>query len=148
MFDVIWTDPNRELIGERIIRKELEKSRDKEKDKKTSETGRQSMSTTSSSASERGFGFFGSKRARKSSSSPRAKSLANSPNLASSEILTDKRSSAYGVRAFLFHQGTSDVTVKRAEERRPPVPPLDVTDVASSLSSQGTSSARRSIDYS
>lgn len=38
--------------------------------------------------------------------------------------------------------------MKRAEERRSPVPPLDVTDVASSLSSEGTSSARRSIDYS
>lgn len=143
MFDVIWTDPNRELIGERMVRKELEKNKDKEKDKKTSECGRQSISTTSSSASERAFGFFGSKRAKKSSASPRAKSLVNSPDLTASETVAEKRSSAYGVRAFLLHQDNSDMTVKRAEGPRLSAPPLDAADAMSNCSSHG----RHSLFY-
>lgn len=60
MFDVIWTDPNVERVGQRMLRKEQE-AKEKEKDKKKSGSYRQSVSTTSSSSSERGFNLFASK---------------------------------------------------------------------------------------
>jgi len=59
MFDVIWTDPDRELVGERRARKEEEKNR---KERDGSHTGRNSLSTRSSSSSgEKPFGFSRSK---------------------------------------------------------------------------------------
>ncbi|KAJ8121536.1 hypothetical protein ONZ43_g2033 [Nemania bipapillata] len=65
MFDVIWTDPNVELVGQRMLRKEQEA---KEKEKKKRESGRQSVSTSSvSSSSDRGFSLFPSRAKRKPS---------------------------------------------------------------------------------
>lgn len=75
MFDVIWTDHNRELVGERRARKGLGKS-DKVQDDETlisDDSGFASISTGSisssldkSSAGEKSPGFLGSLRVKKS----------------------------------------------------------------------------------
>ncbi len=58
MFEVDWTDYDRELVGERKARKELQKDRKKKED---THSGQASVSTRSSSSSnEKPLGFFGS----------------------------------------------------------------------------------------
>ncbi|KAK8065654.1 hypothetical protein PG997_012401 [Apiospora hydei] len=113
MFDVLWTDPNRELVGERKIRKELEaQSRDKEK--KKTDISRNSTSASSSASSERSFGLFSSKSRKKASapSKPATQSL-SSPQTPAEEPKS-QRTSGYGVRALLSHEDDSAVTVKPA----------------------------------
>ncbi|KAK7996290.1 hypothetical protein PG991_015757 [Apiospora marii] len=113
MFDVLWTDPNRELVGERKIRKELE-AQTKEKEKKKAGVKRQSTSASSSSSSERSFGLFSGKT-RKKAPTP---SKQASPNLSAPQTPTDEprsqRVSGYGVKALLSHEDDSAVTVKPA----------------------------------
>ncbi|KAK8046151.1 hypothetical protein PG996_014215 [Apiospora saccharicola] len=113
MFDVLWTDPNRELVGERKIRKELE-AQNKEKEKKKAGVNRQSTSASSSSSSERSFGLFSGK-ARRKAPTP---SKQASPSLSAPQTPTDEprsqRVSGYGVKALLSHEDDSAVTVKPA----------------------------------
>lgn len=137
MFDVIWTDPNRELMGERIIRKEQE-ARIKEKEKRErSESSRRSVSTESSASSERGFGLFANRSRRKTPTPSKQKDPATSPPLLASSSSKASRTSAYGVRALLLqHQDNSEATVKPAEGAHLPVQPEEAAEV-SSLSSPG-----------
>ncbi|KAK8136942.1 hypothetical protein PG984_004882 [Apiospora sp. TS-2023a] len=111
MFDVLWTDPNRELVGERKIRKELE-AQNKENEKKKAGVNRQSTSASSSSSSERSFGLFSGK-ARRKTPTP---SKQASPSLSAPQTPTDEprsqRVSGYGVKALLSHEDDSAVTVK------------------------------------
>ncbi|KAK7967402.1 uncharacterized protein PG986_001679 [Apiospora aurea] len=138
MFDVLWTDPNRELVGERKIRKELEaQSRDKEK--KKTDISRNSTSASSSASSERSFGLFSSKSRKKASapSKPATQSL-SSPQTPADEP-KDQRTSGYGVRALLSHEDDSAVTVKPASSSnvtRDSVP--EALDGSLSLSSRET----------
>lgn len=61
MFDVLWTDPDRELVGERRAKKEEARER-----KVREQEIRSSISTrASSSSSDKAFSFFGSKSLRK-----------------------------------------------------------------------------------
>lgn len=100
MFDVDWSDPNRESVGDRRVRKQKQHSRGKERDQTGGEYGydeddneedlgaddqsgnRTSGSVRSSvSSTERQFGFFGGKHRKKggtSSQKGKAKSLASS----------------------------------------------------------------------
>lgn len=69
MFDVSWTDPNRENVGQRRVRKGLERERSekKRKDDELSQSARASVSTRSSASStDKSFGIFGSKSSKKS----------------------------------------------------------------------------------
>jgi hypothetical protein len=64
MFDVIWTDPDRELVGEHRAKKEI--AREQKRDKDTSDGSRSSFSTRgSSSSSDRAFGIFSSRGLRR-----------------------------------------------------------------------------------
>ena len=74
MFDVIWTDHNRELVGERRARKELD-SKPKKKDDAPS--NRSSMSTASSSSSrhDKPSGFLGAISRIKTAQSSKSRSL-------------------------------------------------------------------------
>jgi hypothetical protein len=139
MFDVLWTDPNRELVGERILRKEREEreGRTKEKDRKKHESTRHSISTNSSSSSEKGFGFFAVKNRKKATTSPKADHRATSPADRLSDDAKDRRGSAYGVKALLNHEDDSEVTVKPAHSVFPPVQSPEPVDGSSSLSSRG-----------
>lgn len=133
MFDVIWTDPNRELMGERIIRKEQEaRVKDREK-KQRSDSGRRSASTGSSASSERGFGLFANRSRRKT---PTPKDPTTSPVLLTSSSSKASRTSAYGVRSLLQHHDDSEATVKPAEGVHLPVQLQEAAEV-SSLSSPG-----------
>ncbi|KAK8031708.1 hypothetical protein PG990_001442 [Apiospora arundinis] len=113
MFDVLWTDPNRELVGERILRKERE-AHHKEKDKKKSGISRQPTSASSSSSSERSFGFFTGKSRKK----PLSPSTSGCQSLSALQTPTDEsrspRVSGYGVKELLSHEDDSVVTVKPA----------------------------------
>ncbi|KAK6833722.1 hypothetical protein PG987_008416 [Apiospora arundinis] len=113
MFDVLWTDPNRELVGERILRKERE-ARHKEKDKKKAGISRQPTSASSSSSSERSFGFFTGKSRKK----PLSPSTSGCQSLSALQTPTDEsrspRVSGYGVKELLSHEDDSVVTVKPA----------------------------------
>lgn len=104
MFDVVWTDPNIELMGERMVRKEQEA---KERDKNRAASGRQSVSTnSSSSSSDRAFRFF-SKVKRKSSTPSRGKPC---PSCGSQEDVESDgaRLSTYGVKAALSNQDETE----------------------------------------
>ncbi|KAK8101215.1 hypothetical protein PG999_011589 [Apiospora kogelbergensis] len=113
MFDVLWTDPNRELVGERVIRKERE-AQYRGKEKKKDGTNRQSTSASSTSSSERSLGLFAS-RSRKKAAAP---IKAGTQSLSVSQTPTDEprspRVSGYGVKALLSHEDDSAVTVKPA----------------------------------
>lgn len=87
MFDVDWSDPHRESVGDRRARKVKEKDKTADADDHyqkadDQDTDRNSGSITfSESSSERQFRFFGSKHRKKSSSASRkskAKSLTGS----------------------------------------------------------------------
>ena len=74
MFDVHWTDPNVESVGQRRARKKAEKAEKEEKSKEDEKTGRTSVSTRSSSSSaDKAFGFFGGKGSKKSSTTSTTK---------------------------------------------------------------------------
>jgi len=66
MFEVLWTDPDRELVGEHRAKKELareQKARERER------SSRSSLSTqASSSSNDKPFGLFGSKSLKKARS--------------------------------------------------------------------------------
>lgn len=81
MFDVDWSDPNRELVGDRRARKKKEKEKgrgtDDDGDDHESSSSRASESLRNSVSSvEKQFGFFGAKQRKKgaSGSSRKAKS--------------------------------------------------------------------------
>ncbi|KAI1827863.1 hypothetical protein F4861DRAFT_549196 [Xylaria intraflava] len=122
MFDVLWTDPNVELVGQRILRKEQEakdkdKDKDKEKDKDKKKTGsdRQSVSTNSSSSSERGFALLISKSRKKGSTPLGGKTDSALPNQEEDDESRAHRTSAYGVKAALADQDESEITPKHTE---------------------------------
>lgn len=109
MFDVIWTDPNRELVGERRARKEQERA-DDGGSAANNERGRPSTSTgssTSFASVEKQFAFFGSKSLRKKSSTPsKAKSTATTalaPALRRTPSTNTKNQegSPFGIDSFL-----------------------------------------------
>lgn len=84
MFDVDWSDPNREFVGDRRARKKKEKEKERDADdegeggsSRASESLRSSVSSV-----EKQFGFFGAKQRKKGSSSRKAKSK----SLASSSL--------------------------------------------------------------
>ncbi|KAI0115503.1 hypothetical protein GGR51DRAFT_576523 [Nemania sp. FL0031] len=115
MFDVIWTDPNVELVGQRMLRKEQEA---KEKDQKKRESGRQSVSNSSvSSASERGFSLFPSKTRRKTPTPSKGNPSFGAPSSEDPEREDAKahRTSAYGVRAALSRQDKSEIQPKSSD---------------------------------
>ncbi|KAI0909004.1 hypothetical protein F4823DRAFT_596707 [Ustulina deusta] len=99
MFDVIWTDPNVEHMGERMLRKEQEA---KEKEKRKAESSRHSVSTSSSSAlSDRGFNLFASRAKKKGSTPSGGKTNPYVPSYEEPECGNAKarRTSTYGVKA-------------------------------------------------
>ncbi|KAI2609288.1 hypothetical protein GGR54DRAFT_651861 [Hypoxylon sp. NC1633] len=141
MFDVIWTDPNRELVGERMVRKEQEaKIKEKEK-KQRSESGRQSVSTESSASSERGFGLFATRNRRKTPTPSKSKdSATTSQPLLGGAANKINRTSAYCVRSLLLHQDDSEATVKPAEGGHLAVQLPEATDACSISSPDSTMS--------
>ncbi|KAI1771834.1 hypothetical protein F4818DRAFT_454338 [Hypoxylon cercidicola] len=139
MFDVIWTDPNRELMGERIVRKEQE-ARVKEREKKQrSGSGRRSASTESSASSERGFGLFANRSRRKTPTPSKPNDPTTLPALLTSSSSKASRTSAYGVRSLLLHhQDDSEATVKHAEGAHHPVQHQEAAEVSSLSSPDST----------
>ncbi|RYP02840.1 hypothetical protein DL764_005560 [Monosporascus ibericus] len=133
MFDVLWTDPNRELLKDKIRKREQE-GRNKGKIAKISQQNRRSLSTYSSSSSDRGFGLFA--KARKTLTAPsKQKNPSTSPDLPTEEAPRARRTSAYGVKSVLSDPGGSEVTVKPVTGSLLPVQPHDFSDVASGASS-------------
>jgi hypothetical protein len=110
MFDVYWTDHNRELVGERAVRKEREERESKEKaesddGKKPHDKVRYSIAGStsssisgSSSPSQRAFGFFNSKSRRRVTTPSRLEGAAQDPVL---DGIKSKRLSEYDVRNVL-----------------------------------------------
>ncbi|CAJ2508104.1 Uu.00g092900.m01.CDS01 [Anthostomella pinea] len=139
MFDVIWTDPNRELVGERMLRKEIE-GKSKDKEKKKSQDGRQSGSTTGSSSSERAFGIFASKSRRKPFTTSKAKeSNTNSAQLAGDDV-KGNRNTAYAVKTLLPGQDEAEVAPRPIDGPFLPVQSPEACDASSSPSSRGLDS--------
>ena len=80
MFDVIWTDPDRELVGEHRAKKEI--AREQKRAKERAEGSRSSLSTrASSSSSERTFGFFGSMSLKKTVAPLKSRPSSNTSTL-------------------------------------------------------------------
>ncbi|KAI1487506.1 hypothetical protein F5X96DRAFT_686875 [Biscogniauxia mediterranea] len=124
MFDVIWTDPKRELVGERIQRKEQEnREREKEKSKRKLDNERHSISTTESSCSERGLGRLMTRNRRKTPTPTpsRAKSITSSPAKSTGDDIKGKRGSEYGVQSLLSSHDGHDPTTKPTDASLLPV---------------------------
>ncbi|KAK9774276.1 hypothetical protein SCAR479_09140 [Seiridium cardinale] len=137
MFDIYWTDHNRELVGERTVRKEREEreAKAKEGDGKKHENSRHSVSTTSSASSERGFGFFSSKGRKKVATPSRVdyatyqpKSVADSSN--------ERNVSAYGLKRLLVPGDGPELNAKPANGDLLPVQHPHIVDNCSSPSSR------------
>jgi hypothetical protein len=109
MFDVIWTDPNRELMGEKMHRKEKEREA-KEKERMKSESGRQSVSTTGSSSSERGFSLFASKSRNKLATPSKSTKMPLSATSPASDSSKYAGSLVLGVQSLLLRENGSDST--------------------------------------
>ncbi|RYO84603.1 hypothetical protein DL766_009820 [Monosporascus sp. MC13-8B] len=134
MFDVLWTDPNRELLKDKISKREQE-GRNKGKVTKRSQNNRRSLSTHSSSSSDRGLGLF--TKARKTLTIPsKPKNPTTSPDLSTEEVPRARRTSAHGVKSLLSHPDGSEVTVKPVTGSLLPVQPHDFSDAASGASSR------------
>ncbi|KAI0515394.1 hypothetical protein F5B22DRAFT_607190 [Xylaria bambusicola] len=115
MFDVIWTDPNVERMGQRMLRKEQEA---KEKEKRRAESIRQSVSTSSSSAtSDRGFSLFSGKSKKKGSTTSDGKANPYAASCEESECGTTKanRNSQYGVKAAVANDDVLEAVSKTSD---------------------------------
>ncbi|RYP69545.1 hypothetical protein DL771_006060 [Monosporascus sp. 5C6A] len=144
MFDVLWTDPNRELLKDKISKREQE-SRNKGKIIKRSQPNRRPLSTHSSSSKDRGFGLF--TKARKTLTTPsKPKNPSTSPDLPAEEVPRARRTSAYGVKSLLSHPDGSEVTVKPVTGSLLPVQPPDFSDVASGASSRDSVLSKGAAD--
>ena len=84
MFDVFWTDPDRELVGEHRAKKKLAREKKQAEEKSGGARKRHSRSARVSAAStERALGIFSSRSLRKvvvPSKTKHASSSPNSPN--------------------------------------------------------------------
>ncbi|RSL57156.1 hypothetical protein CEP54_008423 [Fusarium duplospermum] len=73
MFDVIWTDPNRELVGEHRARKEKKREqKQKQKEREKSIGGRSQSVHSGRSSSDHPFGFLLGRASKKDKSSIRS----------------------------------------------------------------------------
>lgn len=136
MFDVLWTDPNREILKERIIKKEQE-GKTKGSAQKRSSSDRRSTSTNSSSSSDRGFGLFVTKIRKTPGSLSKAKRPATVPESSTDGEIGDRRASTYDVKSFLSHPNPSQLTVKPATEPFLPLNLPEFGDATSTASSRG-----------
>lgn len=92
MFDVDWSDPNRESVGDRRARKQKEKGlseraaskdnvdKDSKKDEQSSQASGSGSVRSSMSSVDKQFGFFGGKNRKK------GRVLGNSKSIASSSV--------------------------------------------------------------
>ncbi|KAI0396153.1 hypothetical protein F5Y17DRAFT_473208 [Xylariaceae sp. FL0594] len=130
MFDVIWTDPNVEHVGQRKLRKEQEA---KNRDKKKTDSGRQSVSTASSASSERGFGLFASKprKGTPTPSSNRVKPETSVGNQGEGDDVKTQRTSAYGVKATLAERYENATAKTNTDWQLHPEPPLEAAETYS-----------------
>ncbi|KAI1462449.1 hypothetical protein F4805DRAFT_474387 [Annulohypoxylon moriforme] len=141
MFDVLWTDPNRELMGERIIRKEQEaRLKDRDRKQKT-ENSRQSISTEGSTSSDHGFGIFTVRSRRRTPTPSKSKDITTSPARLASNSNKVNRTSAYGAKSLLQHHDNSQATVRHGEKSHHPVQFPEVAD-NSSMSSPDSASSK------
>ncbi|KAK7425393.1 hypothetical protein QQZ08_008072 [Neonectria magnoliae] len=86
MFDVIWTDPDRELVGEHRAKKEKKRELQQSREKDKSISSRSSMSVRSSrSSTDSPFGFLRSRGLKPSISD---KSKSNTKSTVSTGLLT------------------------------------------------------------
>ncbi|KAI8958170.1 hypothetical protein F5Y11DRAFT_52331 [Daldinia sp. FL1419] len=138
MFDVIWTDPNRELLGERMVRKEQEAKMKEQEKKQRSDSSRRSISTESTASSDRGFSIFSVRSRRRTPSSPNPKKPTTPPALPVRSFGKANRTSAYGVKTLLLHQDESEITVKPAERGYFPTQASEAAEVSSLSSPDST----------
>lgn len=87
MFDVIWTDPDRELVGEHRARKEKkreQKAKQKEREQENSIITRSTSVTSTRSSTESRFGFLRPRNGKQSKSREKTKSGLLTPSQHSS----------------------------------------------------------------
>ncbi|KAI0157337.1 hypothetical protein GGR57DRAFT_500957 [Xylariaceae sp. FL1272] len=110
MFDVIWTDPNRELVGQRIIRKEKELERkEKDKDKRKHDGSHQSVSTSSSYSNSKRLSLLQAAKNKLKGSKSSLRSRPGTSNGAEeNNELKANRTSSYSVDAALTNLQESD----------------------------------------
>jgi hypothetical protein len=125
MFEVIWTDPNVEHVGQRKRRKEQEA---KDKDKKKTDSGRQSVSTASSSSSDRPFGLFANKSRRGTPAPSRGKPETSMYDREEIDDMKAQRTLIHGVKATLADRDESVATNTNRDWQSQPVQPLETEE--------------------
>jgi len=128
MFEVIWTDPNVEHVGQRKLRKEQEA---KDKDKKKVDSGRQSVSTASSSSSDRPLGLFANKPRRATPTPSRGKPETNVCDQEESDDVKAQRTLTHGVKATLGDRDESAITNTNGDWQFQPGQPLEAEEAYS-----------------
>ena len=142
MFDGLWTDPNRELLKERIVKKEQE-GKTKGTAQKRSSSDRRSTSTNSSSSSDRGFGLFVTKIRKTPGSLSKSKRPATVPESSADEDIGERRTSTYDVNSLLSHPDPSQLTLKANKEPFLPLSFPEFGDATSTASSRGKDATAR-----
>lgn len=138
MFDVYWTDHNRELVGERTARKEREReAKAKEGNTKKHESPRHSVATTNSSASsEKGLGLFATRGRKRITAPTRLDYATNAPDSLLSDNLKERSVSGYDAKRLLTHESDANTALRADIEQ------FGSTQIQNSLGSCSSPSSR------
>ncbi|GKU02351.1 hypothetical protein FLAG1_04523 [Fusarium langsethiae] len=119
MFDVYWTDPDRELVGEHRARKEKkreQKAKQKEREQETSTIPRSASAVSTTSSTESRFGFLRPRNGKQAKSRDKTKSGLLTPSQHSSR----SNSGSYHRSALMAN--LSELSLGAARAQRANVP--------------------------
>ncbi|RGP64421.1 hypothetical protein FSPOR_7951 [Fusarium sporotrichioides] len=119
MFDVYWTDPDRELVGEHRARKEKkreQKTKQKEREQKTSTIPRSASVASTTSSTESRFGFLRPRNGKQAKSRDKTKSGLLTPSQHSSR----SNSGSYHRSALMANLSEVSLGAARAQKANVP----------------------------
>lgn len=126
MFDVYWTDPDRELVGEHRARKEKrreQKAKQKEKEQETSTLPRSASVASTTSSTESRFGFLRPRNGKQAKTRDKTKTGLLTPSQHSSR----SNSGSYHRSALLAN--LSEVSLGATRAQKASIPASDsITD--------------------
>ncbi|RBR27185.1 uncharacterized protein FIESC28_00048 [Fusarium coffeatum] len=136
MFDVIWTDPDRELVGEHRAKKEKkreQKAKQKEQEQANSVITRSTSVTSTRSSTESRFGFLRPRNGRQSKSREKTKSGLLTPSQHSS------RSNSRSYHRSALMANLSDVSLGASRAQKGNLPASASADEAHNLTRESAS---------
>jgi hypothetical protein len=146
MFDVYWTDPDRELVGEHRARKEKkreQKAKQKEREQETPTIPRSASVTSTTSSTESRFGFLRPRNGKQAKSRDKTKSGLLIPSQHSSR----SNSGSYYRSALMANLSEVSLGATRARKANIPASASASTSVSASVDEAHIWSRRESASY-